>query len=634
MNGKPILTIDKFSGFGQNGILFCEGFYPEIDNGKFSLGEGFCSVSRANTSTTGFSTMNTVYAGIQLVAADSSYYNMYLDANGTLFVNQISGSSIADGKIHQTSFVTGYLDLTEAYNGDILFSSYDYIGKGISSTVTGGSTTTLVDTTKNFVDEGIAVNDKVTNLKTGIEYTITSITTTTNANDTLNFTASGTNTNTAGDNYIAWDNNCFSISNVSEKWQPSSNDFRIQMKLYGTQIFFTNGNYIGALSADVSTVDKTYKQLPYKNQAIAIGVNNSSILVSSFFNGKGALLLWDGYSDGWNNIIELDSPVYALTNYSSGWVFVSKGSVYYTDGYQTKKIYSSNVSRKTASSFIEPKMHNGLVVYDDTLYCACINDDNNFISPGVYAIDINNPNFGFTLIRSKKLTRYNGKPYCVFVLDGGILPQEVEAAGDGFIDYISHGSASAGQYADNSAIFFINLPQQIRVTGIGLNITRYLKAFGADTVSRTRDIQVSIGDADRGIISVASSTSNTTSAITLNGETYLNNKIGDELYISDSTSPLFGERTFITDISGAGTSSEVWSVSPALSTTDTSTGIKTIRVKKLDRITLNNNGLKEEVIFINNDTGFLSNKLFIEIVVFGQASAMPININSIKIYGG
>ena len=40
-NLKPILQIDKFSGSGKNGILYCEGFYPEIDNKKSVMSEGY-----------------------------------------------------------------------------------------------------------------------------------------------------------------------------------------------------------------------------------------------------------------------------------------------------------------------------------------------------------------------------------------------------------------------------------------------------------------------------------------------------------------------------------------------------------------------------------------------------------------
>lgn len=51
---------------------------------------------------------------------------------------------------------------------------------------TGGSTTTLIDSTKNFVDEGVIVNDKLVNLTDDYsEGTITGFATTVNSNDTL-----------------------------------------------------------------------------------------------------------------------------------------------------------------------------------------------------------------------------------------------------------------------------------------------------------------------------------------------------------------------------------------------------------------------------------------------------------------
>lgn len=678
-NGKPKITIDKFSGAGQNGILFCEGFYPEVDNGKSVLSEGYSVLSRANASTTGFSGIDTIYAGMPMTSKSGDFFNLYIDSNGQLFTNQVLASSIKDGEIHQTANVTGYPDIIEAYNGDILYSSQAYIGRGFRSYASGGSTTTLVDTKRHFggvnkgaYDSGVSyvqydyvsyngkwyacilaslnhaptdttywietvpvpytVNDKFTNLKTGIQYTITSVTTTTKQNDTLNFTASGANTNSNEDDYILWKDNIFSIANTSEAWQPSSSDFRMQMNQYGSQIFFANGNYLGAISADLTTADNTYKQLPYKNQALCFGVNNSSILVSSSFNGKGAFLLWDGTSDGWNNILELDSPVYALTNYKSGWLFISKGTVYYTDGYQIQELYSINSSKKITNNTLEAKMHNSLVVYEDVLYCATTSEDTNFIASGVYALDISNPNLGFSLIRQPISTKFNGVAYSVFLADGGSTSQIVEVGGNGFINYLLYGS-SANAYCDKSALMFISLPSERRITSIGLNLSRYLKAFSNDSSALTRQIQVSIGDGDRGLISSFSSSSSTTTTITINGETNLNNEIGDEVYVSDKSSSLFGERTFITAIANKGTTSEVWTVSPALSTTGSSDTLRMIRVKKLDRITLTAKDLRKEVLFTNENTGFFSNKLFIEIVVYGQASPLPININSIKIYG-
>lgn len=59
-------------------------------------------------------------------------------------------------------------------------------------TSTGGSTTSLIDTTKNFVTEGVVVGDQVWNTTNTEKGFVTSITTTTNPNDTLNFAAVAT----------------------------------------------------------------------------------------------------------------------------------------------------------------------------------------------------------------------------------------------------------------------------------------------------------------------------------------------------------------------------------------------------------------------------------------------------------
>ena len=182
------------------------------------MGEGFVSRRLFNSSISGFSNLDTVYGSIQTTTLydSDSYYNLYVNNNTYqgIYAYQDIGSNIKDGLIF-TSPTTSYCsnpDLLETASGNILFPSEKYIGRGVRFTATGGSTTTIVDTTRNFTDLGIANGDTVTNLKTGTIYTITSITTTTNTNDTLNFTASGTETTTANDEIIAWEYDRFNTS--------------------------------------------------------------------------------------------------------------------------------------------------------------------------------------------------------------------------------------------------------------------------------------------------------------------------------------------------------------------------------------------------------------------------------------
>ena len=54
--------------------------------------------------------------------------------------------------------------------------------------------------------------------------------------------------------------------------------------------------------------------------------------------GKSILLLWDGFSDGFNNILDLDGDVYSVKSYKSGWIYILRGVIYYTDGFSIQKI--------------------------------------------------------------------------------------------------------------------------------------------------------------------------------------------------------------------------------------------------------------------------------------------------------
>lgn len=637
MTQQPLLSINKFSGAGLNGILYCEGFYPEVDNGKSSMTDGYYTRSLFNTSTTGMTNLSYVRAILPLstIHSSSTTYNLYYNGYNLFAYSEIYSSTIKAAQLHTTLGSINGADFIETANGNILYTQEAYIGRGVRGKATGGSTTTLIDTTKNFGTLGYAANDKVTNLKTGIEYTITSISTTTNTNDTLNFSASGANTTKANDEYIAWEDDRLSISATPANWQQAVISWNKQIKLYGDEYIFTNGNYLGMVSADEGTVDKVYKQLPAKHQAISFDVNVEKILVSANFNGKGAFLLWDGYNSGWNNILKFDSPVNAVISYQSGWLFVSNGCVYYTDGFQIQKLADINATRKLSTSFY-PYGFNSLVVYGDMLYCAASGTDLNFIDNGVYAIDLSNPNNGFTLIRSVKTTRNNGLPVCLSVANRFSNAAEIQVGGQFFVDAILYGN-SGGAKLDKSLIMTVSLPEAHRITGVGLNLSRYLKQYSNDSISaRTRVVQVSVGDANRGIISLASTTATGFYGTTLivNGTTYLNNEVGDEFVVRDTSFDSFGDRGFITAISGKGTSAELWTIDPAVSpVSPTSANLTMVRVKNYGKKTITANSLKEEIMFLPINSGILSNKLVIEIVFYGQASALPLNINEIKIYG-
>lgn len=76
-------------------------------------------------------------------------------------------------------------------------------GTFLRGTATGGSTTTLIDTTQNFVTAGVVVGDALYNDPDDSRGVVTSISTTTSTNDTLNMSGgmTGGKTNQAGERY-------------------------------------------------------------------------------------------------------------------------------------------------------------------------------------------------------------------------------------------------------------------------------------------------------------------------------------------------------------------------------------------------------------------------------------------------
>ena len=644
-NLKPILQINKFSGSGENGILYCDGLYPEVDNGKSVMGDGFVVKKVINSNTTGFTSMQSIYGSVSLSTIEdpSINYNLYIDNNPykRIYSFQPSLSGVIDGSIHTSTIGSAclYPDLIETQLGNILYPSERYIGRGVRFTATGGSTTTIESSTSDFTALGYAVGDKVTNLKTGIEYTLTVVATT-----VLTFVASGTETTEEDDEIIAWQDDRFDTDIDKQAWQDKQIYWVKQFKQYDDRIFFTNGNYLGVIGSDEGTgaynpVTKTgykadYKQLLVKHQAIAIGVNNAKILVSSSFNNTGVLLLWDGASDGWNNSLKFDRPITALAEYQSGWVFISQGNVYYTDGYQIQTLYSLNSTPYLSDYSVNPTSHNGLVIYENILYCTNGTDDLNLIHKGVYAIDLNNVNKGFTLIKQWGTDKLTGEPTSIFINTRYASFKRIEVCGD-FINYITQ-SVYNGSYFDKSLIMSIPLDDTYKITKIGLNLTRYLKDYNDDDNNDlTRVIQVSVGDGNRGLISRAETKSvgtGTTSFI-VDGTAWKNNAVGDEIIVDDKDEDTYGERTFITGITNAGTSTESWDTSPALSTThNDNTELKILKVKPYGTKTITYDKLKEEVMFPATDNVF-SNKLFLEIVIYSNSASFPLSINEINIYG-
>jgi len=646
-NLKPILKIDNFSGSGDGNVVYNEGFLPEVINGKSIITSGITSNTLIGDGTLyGTVDLKKIISFINLKKLDTNQTNFLLAANssGEIFSSSLipATSKIAKGLVHTTTGTN--IDLFELSNGNVIYAGTQYIGLGTRGQATGGSDATLIDTTKNFDTLGYAVNDKVTNLNTGREYTITSITTTTNTNDTLNFTAAGSLVTAANDPYIIWNDNAFDmLSGVSaETWQGgSSTNWKRQIKQYADYYYILNGNYLSKLDSDLTTFTDNSKKLPVRYQAIAMAVNTNKILVSANYKDTGKLLLWNGADDGWNNILDFDFPINAITNYNSGWLFVSKGTLYYTDGYQIQIISEMDIIpdiSRNSVGYLEPIYPNGLYYYQGKVYFANTYNDYNLCDYGVFMYDFK---YGWSLIKQANggdVIRLNGTPYCIGYCN---YRSSLAVGGDDFINEIKSHRTYANAETSYSFIYYIDLPKEINILGIGLDILRPIKEQSLDSSIKQTTIAVNVGDGKRGLIdrvyNGTASGSGNDSLIKLDGTLFYGNEVGDEIIIKDSSSgnDLYGQRRYIETITNPGEATEQWTVDRNFSSDLGLADIRTIKVKKYGRNTVYSNQLNKEVKFFNPSQSVNSNKLFIEIVVFDSFdyTPMPISISKIKIYG-
>ena len=648
MISKPLATISKFSGMSNaGGTFYINGFNIENENGILSLDESYTATEIVSSSTTNFTDMGDIKAKLYLyslpsstLAANTGYTLMFDGIN--FYTTDSKATSVYSGKIGglETSGTYKYTkkpDLFQLPSGNILFTSSRHLGlmvRGLAKS--GSSTTKIIDSAgRNFSTLGIstdAPNNKVVNLKTGVQYTVTSISTTTSTNDTLNFTA-GTSVS-ENDEFIAF---AYTYKDLNDtvtiptfKGQQIQEFWARPVQLYGDQYMIGSGNYIVLLANDEATIDTKYKQLPSGHQLIDFKVNSSdNILVSSVDNqGRGHLLLWDGTSDGWQQILDLDSAPVAIKSSGSGWMYLLDGVIYYTDGLNINPLITfPETSRKSAYNTTN---FNGITSYNGVYYfCVAGSGLANRSDSGVLVF---NPNSGLSLFK----TNANGVsfriPYCIGVKTEANISSTystdsiLEVFGQGFYNQITFNTSSVDTKDSKSVIYLTDLGQETKITEVWLNLKRSTKSAQANRASKNTTIVLNYGNGIYPIYSYGkANVTSTTAVANVNGDIYPG-VVGQEIEFFSGA--IAGQRTYISSIANAGTTSETW-VIDAVSTTGNDCEYRALGVKKSESKTITLDDLSKPVRY---PVSFLGDKLWLEIVVKGTANSFPVSINSIMIF--
>ena len=648
---KPLISINKFSGSGEGGVFFNEGFIPDEDNGASVLREGLGSLKGFDNADANFGDPKPYVADIQAVKYvlglnGNSVYKLCFDSLGSFYLKNYLLTTFNNGYIGKTPTVGNYTfcqkpDLHEMISGNILFTNNIAMGLLIRGKVkTGSSTTTIIDSAgRNFTTLGVTTDDYVTNLVTGANYAITAIGNGDATNDKLTFTASGALANTANDEFIVIVHQKFDFtSGVTFPLfvgQPSRNYWSRQIKQFGDNYYALNGGYIAKLSSDESTFAANHKLLPAGFQATCFDTNTDRMLIAARSISQGfRLLLWDGYSDGFNNILEVDDEINCVKNYKNGWVFILNSTIYFTDGYQIQELQAYSGKSLLNYTSIQPRNFNGIEVINESIVTYSSSVDYARAMPGVY---VWNRKFGWSYTPIIYKSRLYGIPTGIFLSSyasnsASYFRPGIDVGLSGGLSSLRDNYSYGNGYLTRSFMYFIKLPYKSQIKQISLNVGVDNNIAGDISSYQQTKISVNVGAGKGNIMSfVQTTTTPSTTTISVNG-TVRSGTVGDEIQYVNTI--LAGERTFITSIAEKGTANEVWTVSPALSSLlAASSNLKIIRVKSTKPLskTISINDFGDPILF-NIDQGLISDKLFIEIIVHGIASSCPISINSIDIY--
>lgn len=649
MQGKPIITIDKFSGSGAGGIWYNNGLVAHKENGQSMLMEDFKQVKivdDTDTNNTGLGTVRAIsYLG---TLASNDLYSLILDNTGQVFARRYIATSILSSyAIGASAGASEYPDITQLPSGNLIYSRADYLGLLVRGKVkTGSSTTKIIDSAgRNFETLGLTTGGSeltsyVTNLKTGKKYLITSITDGDATKDALNFDAIGASANTANDEFIAIVATKFDLDAgltlpTFKGQELTQANWARQIRQFDDYWFITNGNFLAILDSDEATFDNNYKQLPYGHQAMAIETNGVKIMVASqTADGAGYLLLWDGYSDGWLAIRKVGGVPKAIINYENGFVYMVDGRLFYTDGYNDTLLGKYNDTNEVGSALanINPVFFNSLCQTNGMIFCASTTIDYNRVHNGIYYWS-SDFGWGYMPILYGTQTYYdgtaNGRASAVFKREGSV--NRVEIGHSDGLNYLATRGSTTATNQSKSFIYAVSLPQNQQVKEIGLNIGVNPEYYSLTSDDVQCKISVNVGDGRSGITKyypTVNVTATTTVANT-NGSAY-RGFVGKEVLFTSGA--MAGERTYITSIADAGTVNEVWTVSPALSTTGNTVNCLQYMVDQTETRTISINDINKEQRF-SLKKECLGNKLIIEVVIHGVATSFPVAIQGVNIYG-
>lgn len=395
-------------------------------------------------------------------------------------------------------------------------------------------------------------------------------------------------------------------------------------------IFIGNKDYLAKVNNDSTGFDSAYKQLPQKYEVNCGAQNGKYVLIGANKNKRGALFLWDGYSDGWNYKYFLDNDIYAIAPYKNGWIFASGGALYLTNGFSVE--FLDNLPQASYTAELNLRFNNFVIVDDKVIFGAGVNVLNSG-KTGFYVYDLKQKIFDF--IEEPNGNLYYTSTYGLYynpTIDWIMASHTYDYNGGKYAISVITTESNRGEDGTEKRSYYItpkiSFPFKVKINKVKINYS-FTDSWYSNHSSKSLTITCRINNKDGGVwgygqTSAASTASN---ELIVNGTTagYSAN-VGDQVLILDGTNAYLSSH--ISSIANQGTTSETLTLEDNLNgNTENSVWFNILPFTKI--ATKTTTSLTGELEFVNNAKIPKLNNVYVQLEV--KQSYFPITINSITI---
>lgn len=405
-----------------------------------------------------------------------------------------------------------------------------------------------------------------------------------------------------------------------------------QPSLFEDFIFIPFGNKIAAINTTDDSINLAAFTLPSGFDIRSIKVNANGVIIGANINGRSVIVLWNGYDTrAKTEWLWLKEEVRSIVNSGANWIVITTRRIYLTNGYSIKPLVSKIIdSRLNNSTITDNLLPQGAEVVDDKyLLFWGTSQIHNRLKSGLYILNLENNLFDFAPSHNGVLSNnfVGGAIYTDSNFDTNLSYKVSSVAGtfSYFLSILTVLINTKGIYITPKVGQGVNtkIAEAIRVV-LGVNSEQY------NQLAITFNITAKIAILGRPLWGYAQQKvlATTYNQIMVDGTVSANFKaqIGDEIIILNGINA--GEIRNITNITGQGTVTEIWTLDSILPNyTEANALINVSPFKLIKKYSFTNlNEIKDVFFDIKNK---IKGKKFLIKIIIDNMSA-PLDIQEIN----